>query len=84
MSPAKGRRRPCSAAEADTRTRQAEAFLTTAELVRDEPHRPGAYPYNHVKDESHYGTKLLGADQVRRVMRAAEKLVAAANEVNRR
>jgi len=31
-----------------------------------------------VKDESHYGTGLLGGEQVLRVMRAAEKLVAAA------
>jgi hypothetical protein len=37
-----------------------------------------------VKDESHYGTKLLGADQLRRVMRAADRLVSAASEVTRR
>ena len=37
-----------------------------------------------VKVESHYGTKALGVDQVRRGMRAANRLVSAASEVTRK
>jgi hypothetical protein len=151
VSAVRGRRRPCNAADAQIRARQARAFLSTAELVRSETHKPEEYDYNHVaaalavlaaiaasdalccallgersrgqdhrdaadllaqvrfgegnadaqskraddlaaalasaldvKDESHYGTKLLGADQLRRVMRAADRLVSAASEVTRR
>ncbi|NDL60290.1 hypothetical protein [Phytoactinopolyspora mesophila] len=36
-----------------------------------------------IKDESHYGTRMLTAEQVTRVMRAAEKLVSAARRVIR-
>jgi hypothetical protein len=36
-----------------------------------------------VKDESHYGTRLLAGEQVVRVLRAAEKLVTAARLVVR-
>jgi hypothetical protein len=150
MSPAKGRRRPCTPAEARTRLRHAEAFFATAELVASEEGKPTDYDYNHVaagvavlaaiaaadalcchllgersrgqdhrqaielleqvrygaasptvqtsqvrelgqalataldvKDESHYGTRMLTHEQVVRVMRAAEKLVVAARAVVR-
>lgn len=150
MSAAKGRRRLCSAAEATTRLRHAEAFLSTAQLVASEEGKPGDYDYNHVaagvavlaaiaasdamcckllgerargqnhreaidlleqvrygggtpatqerrsrelgqalamaldvKDESHYGTRMLTSPQVRKVMRAAEKLVTASRLVIR-
>lgn len=142
MKASKGRRRACTAADAATRLRHAEAFLATAQLVASEDGKPADYDYNHVaagvavlaaiaasdalcctllgerargqdhrqavelleqvrygtgtpatqerrahelghalataldvKDESHYGTRMLSPVQVRKVMRAAEKLV---------
>jgi len=150
VTAAKGRRRPCTAADARMRLRHAEAFLATAQLVSSEEGKPADYDYNHVaagvavlaaiaasdalccrllgerargqdhrqsievleqtrhgegtpamqeqrarelgralataldvKDESHYGTRMLTPEQVTRVMRAAEKLVMAARTVVR-
>lgn len=37
-----------------------------------------------LKDEAHYGTSLLGPTQVRRLIKAADKLVTAASELTRR
>jgi len=44
----KGRRRECTTAEAATRLRHAEAFLTTANLITSDAGKPGDYDFNHV------------------------------------
>lgn len=36
-----------------------------------------------LKDDSHYGTMMIGNAELQRLLRAAERLVAAADEVNR-
>lgn len=144
------RRRSCGRSDAQTRHRQAVAYLETARLVTSDGSLPDDYDYNHVaagvailaavaasdalccallgersrgqdhreaaellatvrfgagtpgqqakrardlsaalatavdlKDQAHYGTSLLGKPQVRRLIKAAEKLVAASASVVR-
>lgn len=148
MTPARGRRRPCSAADARSRRNQAKAYLDTAKLVRSESGKPDDVNFDHVaagnavlaaiaaadaitcrllgersrgqdhrqaidllgqvrfgagtptdqakraqglanalavaldlKDDSHYGTLMVSGIQLQRLIRAAEKLVAAADAV---
>jgi hypothetical protein len=148
MTPARGRRRPCSAADARSRRDQAKAYLDTAKLVRSESGKPDDVNFDHVaagnavlaaiaaadaitcrllgersrgqdhrqaidllaqvrygtgtasdqtkrarglasalavaldlKDDSHYGTLMVSGNQLQRLIRAAEKLVAAADTV---
>jgi hypothetical protein len=148
MTPARGRRRPCSAADARSRRDQAKAYLDTAKLVRSESGKPDDVNFDHVaagnavlaaiaaadaitcrllgersrgqdhrqaidllgqvrfgtgtpvdqakrarglasalavaldlKDDSHYGTLMVSGGQLQRLIRAAEKLVAAADTV---
>jgi len=146
MTPAGGRRRPCSAADARSRRDQAKAYLETAKLVRTESGKPDDVNFDHVaagnavlaaiaaadaitcrllgersrgqdhrqaidllaqvrfgagsatdqtkrarglasalavaldlKDESHYGTLMVSGPQLQRLIRAADKLVTAAD-----
>jgi hypothetical protein len=148
MTPASGRRRPCSAGDARSRRDQARAYLDTAKLIRSESGKPDDVNFDHVaagnavlaaiaaadaitckllgersrgqdhrqaidllaevrfgagtttdqtkrarslanalavaldlKDESHYGTLMVSGYQLQRLIRAAEKLVAAAEAV---
>ena len=148
MTASRGRRRPCTPADARTRVAHARAYLETAKLVRSETNRPDDVNFNHVaagnavlaaiaasdalcckllgersrgkdhreavvnleqvrfgagtastqarrardlaralataldlKDDSHYGALMIGGTELRRLIRAAEALVAAAEEV---
>ena len=148
MTATRGRRRPCTPADARTRAAHARAYLETARLVRSEADKPDDVNFNHVaagnavlaaiaasdalcckllgersrgqdhreavglleqvrfgdgtaaaqarrardlaralataldlKDDSHYGTLMIGGTELRRLIRAAEALVAAAESV---
>lgn len=148
MTPARGRRSPCTAAEARSRAAHARAYLDTAKLVRGETGKPDEVNFDHVaagnavlaaiaaadalcckllgerargqdhreavglveqvrfgegsvhvqakrardlgralataldlKDDSHYGTLMIGKVELQRLIRAAERLVNAAEAV---
>ncbi len=48
MTASRGRRRPCTPADARTRVAHARAYLETAKLVRSETNRPDDVNFNHV------------------------------------
>jgi hypothetical protein len=64
MTPARGRRRPCSAADARSRRDQAKAYLDTAKLVRSESGKPDDVNFDRVAAGNAVLAAIAAADAI--------------------